>query len=811
MTPERCVLCGRRIADDPVARHAGGRDLVFDTEDCARVFEAAEAAGMLDAVLADGPAVSHGTGGPRETAFFAVSGMWCPMCAEATRRVLAHTAGVRSVEVSFALGKGRIEYDPSVVTPDELIHRVERLGYHAALAGEGRSTDDDRFEESLLIQLLVALAFGMQVMVLYLVRLYGLYGTDQAASADARTLGLLMWALATPVLLYGGQTFLRGAFNEIVARRPGMDTLVALGTVSAYSYSVFAVLTGRPTYFDSVTMIIQFVMVGRYLEAIGGGRARKGVRALLELQPRRAWSLLDDGSPLEVRAADLVAGDRIAIKTGERVPTDATVLTGRGAADESLLSGESSVAPKREGDTLWAGTMLAEGPVTATVLRSIGETRLASIRELVEATLVQKPPVQRLADTASAWLTFAILATAVVTFTLWTLSGAGTARALLAAVAVLVVACPCALGLATPLAISVAIGRATRGGVLVRVPAALETAATVTRIAFDKTGTLTEGHLELRGIRVVATADADEVAGLVAGVEALSEHPLGRALAGACATPALVRDIRAIHGQGVIGIAPDDREVRVGAERLMPGPIPPEFAETASSTDGTAESVVWIAIGGEVVGAASLRDTVVAGAVEALAGLRGGGHTTVLLSGDSESTTAAVARALGFTEHRSRLTPEEKAAAIADWQLRGERVAMVGDGVNDAPGLARANIAVTVAGGTDVAGQTSDIVLARRDLALLPWFLCLSAATRRITRENLGWALLYNGFAVPLAATGLISPAIAAAAMAASSLLVVGNSLRLGLLMRDADRQMAAPPHPTSATRAADAAGAART
>jgi heavy metal translocating P-type ATPase len=714
--------------------------------------------------------------------------------------VLARTRGVRSVEVSFALGKGRVEYDPSVVTPDELIHRVERLGYRATLSGEGRSTDDDRFEESLLIQVLVALAFGMQVMVLYLVRLYGLYGTGQAASADARTLGMLMWALSTPVLLYSGQTFLRGAFNEIVARRPGMDTLVALGTVSAYSYSVFAVLTGRPTYFDSVTMIIQFVMIGRYLEAIGGGRARKSVRALLELQPRRAWSLLDDGSLLEVRAAELTPGDRIAIKAGERVPTDATVLTGQGTADEALLTGESSVMPKREGDTLWAGTVLSEGPITATVLRPIGETRLASIRELVEATLTQKPPVQRLADTASAWLTFAILATAVVTFALWTLSGADAARALLAAVAVLVVACPCALGLATPLAVSVAIGRATRGGVLVRVPAALETATTVTRIAFDKTGTLTEGRLELRGIRVVATADDDEVACLVAGVEALSEHPLGRALAGACATPSLVRDIRAIRGQGVIGIAPDGREIRVGAERLMPGPIPSELAETAPSASGTAESVVWIAVGGEVVGAASLRDVVVESATRALAELRAQGRTTVLLSGDSESTTAAVARGLGFTEHRSRLTPEEKADAIAGWQSAGERVAMVGDGVNDAPGLARADIAVTVAGGTDVAGQTSDIVLARSDLALLPWFLRLSAATRRITRENLGWALLYNGFAVPLAATGRISPAIAAAAMAASSLLVVGNSLRLGLLMRGADREAAGAAHPASAT-----------
>jgi heavy metal translocating P-type ATPase len=788
MAADTCALCGRRIEGAVVTRCIDGRDLAFDSEDCARVLEAATTAGLLGEVLSDEPAASRGTPGPRETAFFTVSGMWCPMCAEAARRVLAHTAGVRDVDVSFALGRGRVEYDPSVVAPDELIHRVQRLGYRAVLSGEGRETEEDRFEERLLVQVLVALAFGMQVMVLYLVRLYGLYETGQAASADARTLGLLMWALTTPVLLYAGQTFLRGAVNELIARSPGMDTLVALGTVSAYTYSAFAVLTGRPTYFDSVTMIIQFVMVGRYLEAVGGARARKGVRALLELQPTRAWALADDGSLTEVRAAELAPGDRIAVKIGERVPADAVVLGGAGATDESMLTGESSLTPKREGDPLWAGTTLTEGPVTATVVRPIGETRLASIRRLVETTLSQKAPVQRLADTASAWLAFAVLAAAVGTFAAWSLLGAGPSVAVLNAVAVLVVACPCALGLATPLALSVAIGRATRGGVLVRVPAALETAAKATLVAFDKTGTLTEGRLELRMLDVVAGADASEIACLVAGVESLSEHPLGRALAGACTTPALVRDIRALPGQGVSGTAPDGREIRVGAERLMPAPTPPELAVPDAPLAGTAESVVWIAVGGTVVGAARLRDTMAEGASEALAELRAQGRDTALLSGDSEATTSAVARALGFAEHRSRVTPEEKADVIAGWQESGHRVVMVGDGVNDAPGLARADIAVTVSGGTDVAGQTSDIVLARRDLRLLPWFLRLSGVTRRITRENLAWALVYNAIAVPLAATGRISPAIAAAAMAASSLVVVGNSLRIGMLMRDSDR-----------------------
>ena len=785
MTQESCALCGLPIAGAPVVRVVGDRELHFDTGDCTRVYEAAAAAGFLDAVLSDAPATAAGTGGARETAFFTVDGMWCPMCASATQHALAHAEGVRDAEVSFALGKGRVDYDPTRVTADELLHRIQRLGYRARMSGDRRSREEDRYEEGLLIQVLVALAFGMQVMVLYLVRLYGLYETGQSASPDAHSLGLLVWALSTPVLLYSGQTFLRGAWTGIMARTANMDTLVALGTLSAYLYSAFAVLTSRPTYFDSVTMVIQFVMIGRYLEAMGGARARKDVRALIELQPERAWRLDAGGEPVEVRAAELAAGDRIVVKTGERVPADATVLDGAGAADESMLTGESVAATKRAGAPVWAGTLLVEGPLTATVERAADATRLASIRAFVERTLAQKAPVERLADTASAWLTFGILAVAVATFLGWTLAGAGAASALLAAVAVLVVACPCALGLATPLAISVALGHATRAGVLVRTPAALETAATISRVALDKTGTLTEGRLRLRGIRVTEGVDAEELACLVAGVERYSEHPLGRALTGACASPAAMSGVRTVRGLGISGTDVDGREVRVGAEDFMPAPAPVRLArDFAMEVDTATDTLVWIALAGTVVGVAELRDTVAAGAVEALAMLRERGLTTVLVSGDSHSTTAAVARGLGFSEHHGRLAPEDKAGMIERWRADGARVAMVGDGINDAPALAAADIALTVAGGTDVAGETSDVVLARPDLRLVPYFLRLSAATRRVTRENLGWALAYNAVAVPLAATGRISPATAAAAMAASSLIVVGNSLRLGVVLR---------------------------
>jgi Cu+-exporting ATPase len=564
-----------------------------------------------------------------------------------------------------------------------------------------------------------------------------------------------------------------------------MDTLVALGTLSAYFYSVFAVLTGRPAYFDSVTMITVFIMAGRYIETVGGAQARKDVRSLLELQPDRAWRVGADGALSEVRAAVLAAGDTIVVKFGERVPADATVTDGTGAADEALLTGESAPAPKRVGDTLWAGSVLREGPLTANVERPVDSSRLASIRALVEKTLAGQAPVQRLADTASAYLTFFVLGVAVLTFLGWLLlAHAAAPTALIAAVAVLVVACPCALGLATPLAISVSLGRATRAGVLVRVPAALETAALVNEVAFDKTGTLTVGNLQVTGSGAIEGLEPGDLVCAAAAVEQYSEHPLGRAIARSCVGTPAAGGVRSVRGLGVEGTLGDGRHVRVGSEEFMPEAAPAALLDEAAAHSAEAESVVWVAIDGRVSGFVALRDELLPGAAKAVADLRATGRTALLLSGDSEATTMAVAGKLGIAGHRSRLTPEQKADAVAERKAAGIHVAMVGDGVNDAPALAQADLSVTVWGGSDVAGETSDVVLARPDLDLVPWFLRLSAATRRVTRQNLGWAFAYNVVAIPLAAFGVINPAVAAATMAGSSVLVVGNSLRLRRMAR---------------------------
>jgi heavy metal translocating P-type ATPase len=806
--PVVCALCGLRAAP-PVTRVMGDEEKGFCCEGCARVYELAHESGLLDQILAKTaarrPALSSLVGSG-ETAYFSLKGMWCAGCATAAEGLLRHQTGVRGVDVSFASERGRVSYDPSQADPKKLLAKLEGLGYHAHLLSDRKETAVERRQEGILLQLIVAAAFGMQVMMIYLAQLYPSYSVGDYSSPGVRDLQYLAMGLTAPVLLVGGFSFLRGAWRALLARTATMDTLVALGTVSAFGYSAYVTLTGSgAAYFDSVGMITTFVMIGRYLESIGGSRARRDINALLTLQPDVAWTR-EGEAWVKTDAAALGRGAEILIKQGERVPADSLVLEGAAAADESLLTGESVPVNKAAADSLSAGTLLVDGSLVARVTEPASGSRLSQISRLMEETLAAKPPIQRLADRASAYFTFGILGVAVLSLVVRLVLGQPASGSVVAAVAVLVVACPCALGLATPLALTVTLGMAARAGMVVRNPVALELAATVKRIVFDKTGTITRGRMSVE--KVVAldqedwgpggTGRADtDLLRAAAAVEQFSEHPVARAIVASCpgVIPAAV-DFQVKRGQGA-----GARVTGLGAQRVMVGSpaylgLDPLTGVArgpggAAATNWAAEAglaveytdkgstVAWVSRDEIVAGFIVLRDEPNPSAGEALKDLAGLGVRATMLSGDDPRTVRSIAAEVGLDEFAGGLDPGAKAERIRQWQQQGEVVAMVGDGVNDAPALAQADLAIAMAEGTDLAGETADVILTRSDLRLVPWFLQLSTHTRRNIRENLGWAFAYNLVAVPLAAAGLISPIIAAATMAASSLLVVGNSLRL--------------------------------
>jgi heavy metal translocating P-type ATPase len=786
---ETCDLCGLKINGSPVAQSFDGEEKHFCCHGCARVYDVAHENDMLDQILAKPqtkpPGFTDLVLSPGETAYFSLDGMWCAGCAVAAEQVLRSQFGVKDVDVSFAAERGRIRYDPDQVDPNAALQKLDGLGYRARLLTDRSAQRAERIQERTLLQLIVAAAFGMQVMFLYIEQLYPLYAAGQFNAPEVRRMQFVVWALATPVLVFGGSSFLRGGWRALRARTATMDTLVALGTLSAYGYSVYVTLTGSgEVYFDSVAMITTFVMLGRYLESLGGAQARKDIRKLLSLQPDRAWRR-SGGEWESVQARDLSLGDIILIKPGEHVPADAEILEGGAALDESLLTGESRPVEKSPGDNIFAGTVVADAPLTGRVIRPTQDTRLASITHLVEQTLSTKPPIQRLADRASAYFAIGIMCAAVLTFLgWWLIGGRAPSQALLTAVAVLVVACPCALGLATPLALTVTLGRATQAGILVRNPVALETAATVQRVVFDKTGTLTRGQMS-----VVATAVAPEtevaegdLLCMAAAVEQYSEHPIAQAILAACPGPlSEAGEFQALRGLGASARLNGrvDRRVMVGSLRFLGVGEHSTLATQAQTHAERGETVVWVGWEDALAGFIALRDEPNPTASQALRQLEADGVQPVMLSGDSPRTTRAIAIELELSEYEGNCPPQEKAGRIQAWQTAGEGVAMAGDGVNDAPALAQADLSITVAGGTDVAGETSDVVLTRSDLTLIPFFIHLSRRTRRVIRQNLGWAFAYNLVAVPLAGLGLISPLIAAVAMATSSLLVVGNSLRL--------------------------------
>ena len=715
-----------------------------------------------------------------------ITGMTCAACSARVEKVLSKVEGVHRAEVNLALERASIEADDAVAA-QALVAAVEKAGYgarpRAADEASRRAADEKREEErrreerQTLLRFAVSAALTLPLVVGMLPMMIG--------TGDAWIGPWTQAALATGVMLVSGTRFLREAFAAVRGGGANMAVLVSIGTSVAYVYSLVLVMTSDGhvhdhLYFEAAAVVLTLIMLGKYLEA----RAKRGTSAALaalhRLQPREAELVGPDGASRMVPAEALKPGDTVLVRPGGRMPCDGKVARGHSAVDESLVTGESLPVDKEPGDAIITGTVNGEAALEIEVTAVGPDTRLAQMTRLVEEAQTGQAPIQKLVDRISAIFVPVILVVAATTFLVWWLALGDVTGGMVAAVAVLVIACPCALGLATPTALVAGTGAAARAGILIRDIETLERAEEIGAVAFDKTGTLTIGKPE------VVAAEADRATlSLAAAIEARSEHPLARALvekASADGAPLPeAADVRAIRGKGLSGTVAG-RTVAVGNRRLAEeAGIAAEEIDAMLARLGEAGTVAFILIDGRLSGAVRFADTPRQEAAETVAELKRRGLSPVMLTGDNEAAAAAIGGALGFADIRAGLLPEEKVEAVKKLAAeQGDKgVAFVGDGLNDGPALAVARLGIAMSSGADVAREAAAITLMRTDLRLVPAALDIASKTRRTIAQNLGWAFVYNVIGIPLAAFGVLSPVFAGAAMAFSSVSVVTNSALL--------------------------------
>jgi Cu2+-exporting ATPase len=707
---------------------------------------------------------------------FVVEGLRCASCVWLNEKILAALDGVESARVNYATHRARVRFDPARITPAGLFAAVGQLGYlPRPFTRDAAHQARERERRDLLMRLGAALFLTMQLMG-YSLALYA--GYFQGIDAPAKWLLQLLAALvATPVVFYSGWPFLAGAWRSLRYRSAGMDLLVATGILAAWGASMHALWAGGEVYFDTAAMIVTLLLSGRLFENGARRRAASGIDRLLQLSPDTAQRLDEAGTPVTVESTALQPGERILVRPGERFPTDGRILLGETEVDCAVATGEPLPQVKRPGDPVLAGTMNLVTAITVAVERPAADSFVARVARLVEEAQSRRAPIQQLADRVAAWFVPLVAVVAAGTWLYWTLQPARETAPLLAAIAVLVIACPCALGLATPTAILVASGAAAGRGILFRGGDILEAAARLDVAAFDKTGTLTEGRPRLTAIEPAA-GSAEQLLSLAAAAEGGSTHPLASGVLAETrrrqlpVTPlAAVRTLpgRGLHAETPTGI------LLVGSRRLLE-----EAGISVPAPPATHATVVHVAHAGSYRGRLQFEDPPRAGAGELIAALHQLGLRTVLLSGDSQAAADRLAGRLSINAAHGELTPAGKCGLLQEYRAAGQHVLMVGDGINDAPALALADVGCAMAGGTDIALATSDLVLTRAELDRLLEALQLARQTLRVIRQNLFWAFAYNLAAIPLAAMGQLAPIHSAAAMALSSVCVVANSLRLG-------------------------------
>ena len=704
-----------------------------------------------------------------------IDGVTCAACVWLIEQRIARLPGVSAVSLNYATRRARVRWDARETALSAILAAVAALGYSAHPYDAGRAEERLRRERSILLWRLFIAGFSMMQVMMYAVPVYIAEG---AMTPDIEQLmRIASLVLTLPVALWSAVPFYGGAWRDLRRGSVGMDVPVTLAFALGFAASVYATWTaGGDVYFDSVSMFVFLLLGARYLEMEARAKAVRTQERLVRLVPASAERILGDGSAERIAAAALRPGDLVRVRPGEGIPADGTVVEGSSKADEALLTGESRPVNKRPGDPLTGGAVNLDGVVVMRVTRIGEDTVLAGIVRLMDRAQTEKPRIAKLADRVARWFVASLLLLTLMTFAVWW--QIDPQRALWIAVAMLVVTCPCALSLATPAALTAATGSAYRDGVLVTRGAALETLARATHFVFDKTGTLTSGRMVLAGIRTLGVESSAQCLALAAALESWSEHPVGRALvAAANGVHPVASAVSVVTGQGVEG--------RVGGRLLRIGR--PEYVAALhgqalpADMDCVPDAIAAVALGDEEgwIALFLLDDVVRHDAPALVRDLAAGGAHVALLSGDRRQRVAHTAFELGIADHAGEASPAEKLAYVEKLQAQGAVVAMIGDGVNDAPVLSRAQVSIALGSGTELAQVSADIILLTDRLEALAGTVRAARRTLRVIRQNLGWAMAYNAVALPLAMAGLVTPLVAAIGMSASSLLVVLNALRL--------------------------------
>ncbi|MDN7136632.1 heavy metal translocating P-type ATPase [Pseudidiomarina sp. 1ASP75-14] len=738
----------------------------------------------------------------QQTMQLQLSGMSCAGCAKSIERALSEVNGVDEVHVNFATEIAAVK--GTKLDGQKLTAAVKAAGYDAQAIDHSQPATSDpqaQAQQRQLVKFIIAALLSLPL-------LYTMFGhfswTEGVPVPDLLMSPWLQLMLATPVQFVIGWQFYRGSYHALRGGAANMDVLVALGTSAAYFYSIYLAWFDDTfqrhdgLYFETSAVLITLIVLGKWFEARAKGRSSNAIRQLLELQPAKALLEQDADSTKQVAVADLQVGDIVHVQPGQNVPVDGEVISGSSAIDESMLTGESMPVSKSAGDKVIGGTLNTTGFIRVQVKQTGADTALAKIVKVVEQAQTSKAPIQRLADKVAGIFVPVVLVIALLTCLIWffLLAPGDWRQAFESTVAVLVIACPCALGLATPTSIMAGSGRAAQAGVLFKQSAVLEMTHTIDTIVFDKTGTLTEGKPKLTDFELLSeTISKSAIAGLLLAVEKQSAHPLAQAIVRGTesltesATTPKVKEFSALHGKGVsatiIGLDGDVEHTQhalIGTLRLLKEHdtvISPAAEQRFQELQQQGKTVMAVAVNQQLVAYVAVADTLRETSKNALQLLRQRGLKLIMLTGDNRQTAQAIAEQLGIDEVIAEVLPEDKARQIKQLQAEGRCVAMVGDGVNDAPALAVADVGVAMGSGTDVAIETADIALLRADLQTLVHAIEMSELTLRNIRQNLFWAFAYNTLGIPIAAAGLLAPWLAGGAMALSSVSVVLNALRL--------------------------------